>query len=628
MKKILIIFLIGIFTVSCDFLDIVPDDTATLGDAFKNETTAENFIFTCYSYQRTYSDFRNQPGIMTSNEFVAAYHWTAEWFPFMRFAQSLDNSSSPIYDLWQSYYQGIKQCYIFLNNIDAVKPVNMSESIYATNKEQWIGEAYFLIAYYHHLLLQNYGPIVIMEGETVEKQPRLTYDECVEKIAALYDEAITRLADRMQPANYGRATKAVAKSFKAKLYLYAASPLFNGNTDYADFKDKEGNVLVNQTYSKEKWKTAMDAAKEAITFAEGLGYKLYEWEGNDPFTKAPVASTARQAYLNTRYMVVDVKNWTSELIWGYTIKESSDGWHRHVVPHGMADRPNNSSQPFGAISPSLAAAKIFYTANGLPPESDSSFPWNARMTVPSGENTCNLHLNREPRFYAAIGYDRGIYEFNGWGDTEYTLKLRCGNGANNSSLTGGGTNPEPNGCIGPSTRGNDHLYAGYAIKKTVHPGGEATSSAWSFQSYAWPLMRIADLYLMYIEACAEYNGSLDTDAKNYLTKIHARAGIPDKYHTATGDNLIKSVRRERMIELVFESQWHYDTRRWKIAKEWYANEKDGMYGLNEMGQTADDFYQEVPCRNQPYIFNDRNYLMPINSEYVNTNEKLVQNPGY
>jgi hypothetical protein len=635
MKKFFILFLAALLTVSCNFLDVVPDDTATLADAFKNENTAEGFLFTCYAFQFAYNNFRDRPGIATSNELVGAQHWDEQWFNFVSYNKGLDNSASPIYDLYSNYYRAILQCHIFLENLGAVKPIMISESEFVISKTKWAGEAKFLIAYYHHILFQHYGPVVVNEARTLEKHPRLAVDECVAKIAALYDEAIADLPNSVPSADYGRATKTVAKAMKAKLLLYAASPLFNGNTDYAEFKDKEGKVLVPQTYDKEKWKRAMDAAKEAIDFAEAQGYSLYEWTGNDPLTNKPVATPFRQAYLNTRYLMVDRNNWKSELIWGYTPHESdANSNQRHSVPKGMANRSTDQASPVGALAPSLTAAKIFYTANGLPPESDPSFPWNDRMKLPSGADsqtsTCNLHLNREPRFYAAIGYDRGTYEFNGWGTTEYTLKLRCGNGAGASSLLGGGKNPEPNGCRGPSAAdwGRDHFYTGYAVKKIIRPDGQANSSGWSQQDYAWPLMRLADLYLMYIEANAEYNGSLNATAKAYLTKIHQRAGIPDRYHDQTGTTLIESVRRERMIELIFEGQWHYDLRRWKKAKSWHAGEAEGMWGLYDLGQTAETFYQEVRCPRQPYVFNDRNYLMPIKTSYVNTNELLVQNPGY
>lgn len=634
MKKIFLLILGVLFLTGCDFLDIVPDDTATLEDAFKDEDAARKFVYGCYAFQkgvntngRGPSDLRYEVGPMSSNELLGSYHWTAQWFQFMKLTSGTDNSSSPVYDYWSLYYQGIRHCYLFLDNIDKVVPVAMEPNVFEDSKKEWKAEVRFLIAYYHHCLLQYYGPIVVSEGISNEKFPRLPLDQCVDKIAEWYDEAAISLPENRNTSNYGRATKLIAKSMKAKLLLYAASPLFNGNSDFVELKDKEGNLLISQTYDKEKWKKAMTASKEAITYAEALGYHLYKWTGNDPLTKKPVADAFRQAYLNTRYMIVDRENWESELIWGFT-ENGGNEIQSLTIPRGLDNRENQQGSPNGGISPSLTTVKLFYTSRGLAPEVDPSFPWEKRMEVSDETNTCLLHMDREPRFYAAIGYDRGTYEFNGMGTKEYTLRLKCGNGEEKSSLLGGGKNPEPNGCIGPNRRGNDHLYTGYALKKMVCPDGEATASKFSTKSYSWPMMRLADLYLMYAEACAEYTGSLDVDAKRYISLIHERAGIPDQYHNASGTSLVESVRRERMIEFVFEGHWYNDLRRWKMAEEWYRNDKDGMWGLNEMGQTPEDFYKEVQCKNQPYIFQKSNYLMPIKTSYININSKLVQNPGY
>ncbi len=73
-----------------------------------------------------------------------------------------------------------------------------------------------------------------------------------------------------------------ALAFKARLLLYAASPLVNGNSEfYSDFKNPDGTFLINQTYDREKWKRAMDAAKEAIDLCRRDGYKLYGNSTND-----------------------------------------------------------------------------------------------------------------------------------------------------------------------------------------------------------------------------------------------------------------------------------------------------------------------------------------------------------
>lgn len=117
LKNIIVALLIGASLHSCDYLDIVPDDTPILADAFKNEQTAENFVFACYSFIPNYLNFRQNFSWCTTPETVGSAHWTTTWFTFMRMQQGLYNSADPIIDVWQSSYNGIRQCYTFLDNI-------------------------------------------------------------------------------------------------------------------------------------------------------------------------------------------------------------------------------------------------------------------------------------------------------------------------------------------------------------------------------------------------------------------------------------------------------------------------------------------------------------------------------
>lgn len=626
MKKIFILFA-AFSMASCDFLDIVPDDTPALSDAFKNENTLEAFLYTCYSYQYDYFDFRGTPGLATSDELVCAYHWTSEWFGCVEFNSGAYSSSNPLMNPWggftyynynsPSVYQGIRQCYIFLNHMAEAKPATIDAGTFEALKSQWAGEAKFLIAYYHQLLLQCYGPIVFIENEMEDKLPRLTLDESVSKIADMYDQAIELLPpSRSQKSEFGRASKAIAKALKAKVLLYAASPLFNGNTDYKDLVGKDGTQLISQTADKGKWKTAMDAAEEAITFARAQGFDLYTFDKPDPFGEDPAVKAYtkdfRQAYLNCRMVLVD--DWNKEILWASTRSEGSgNSPQRHAIAKGIDTRSYSESNPVGALAATLTAAQVFYTKNGLPPEADPNlgYTWDAsgRMTIPAGAETCNLHLNREARFYAAIGFDRGPYEFNS--DSTYQLKLRA---------------KEKNGM---NTKGTDHLYSGYCVKKIIDPDGIARGSNYQYQQYCYPLVRLADLYLQYAEACAEYQGSLDTKAQDYLRRVRERAGLGMEYFNGkSGEALVEAVRRERMVEMIFESQWYFDLRRWKKALNWFEKDRNGMWGLNDEGTTAADFYKETQLIVQPFVFDKRHYLLPIKVDYVNANEYLVQNTGY
>ena len=91
----------------------------------------------------------------------------------------------------------------------------------------------------------------------------------MEWICNLFDEAANDLpAVRSTASEFGLATSIAAKSLKAKMRLYAASPLFNGNSKfYSNFVDKDGVQLMPLTYDANKWVLARDACKEAIELA-------------------------------------------------------------------------------------------------------------------------------------------------------------------------------------------------------------------------------------------------------------------------------------------------------------------------------------------------------------------------
>lgn len=603
-------FLFG--SLSCSYLDIVPDDTATLDDAFKNENTAEAFVYSCYGYIPNYMNYRSgNYSWMVSNEFACSYHWGVQYFPNLKLQQGLYSSTDPVIDIWRNTYQGIRQCYTFLNHIDNVVPITLPQDQFDEKKRVWKAEVKFLIAFYHYLLLQNYGPVCLVNDEIsltgsgddfyLKRSP---YDTCVEQIATWFDEAIQDLPTTVSSADYGRATKIAAQALKSRMYLFAASPLFNGNSEfYADFKNKDGEQLISQSYDKEKWKRAMDETKKAIDMAEGAGFALYHYKSERPL------SSFDQAVANTRYTMLD--RWNKELLWGYSGTKEPAGngnyYQTSVIQNGFRD---GATPPFGGIGPTLTAVEMFYSKNGIPAEQDPTFDWVNRFKIADGDSTIQLHRNREPRFYACIGFDRGQYEIN---EDTVTLYMKFG---------------EKNGCKDLNT---DHLYTGYAVKKGVHPVDKVTNTTFSIESYPFPIIRLAELYLNYAEACAEYTGSLDNNALEYINAVRKKAGIPD-FQTAfgnlTGDRLVEAIHREQMIEFIFEGHWLYDLKRWKKAEEFFTPDVDGMRGLYSVGTTVEEFYQDYRLIGRPFVFKRKQYLHPINNVDITVNYNLVQNPGW
>lgn len=604
MKKYISYFIVCL-TISAflgcqDYLDIVPDERPTEADAFRNPNSALGYLYSCYGYIPNQRSGTSSIDLMTSDEVVTAF----EHETFAKFPRGEYTASNPVISYWNTLYKGIRQCYIFINNIDGVDGVSQSD------RALYKAEANFLIGYYHFLLLRMYGPVVIADQQfdinmAVSDYPlRSTYDQSVDFISNKLDEAAQDLPMEMaSDADFGRATSVIAKSVKARMLLYAASPLFNGGGEngtslYSGFTDSDGQELISTTFDKEKWKRAADACKEAIDIAEAAGIQLYR---NSTYDSDLPADPIEK---DLRYTFVD-KN-TKEIIWGETRRES-------VYDFQNKSTPFIAGTSWNGVAPTLTILEAFYTENGLPIDKDPAYNFDGRYDIVDGDlgKTMRLNTGREPRFNAWISYHNSYYEIIRGNDKQILAQYR---------------RDDAQGIQG---RSNNYSPTGYLNKKGVAPQLVQSRLQVSV-NYPWPVIRLAELYLNYAEALIEYGQDFAT-AKQYIDRVRSRAGIPsiDVAWGAIGgandkETLRSIVRQERTIELYLENHRFWDLRRWQIADQ-YLGEK--LKGMNIQGVTNEEFFQISEVK-FPRSFSQRNFLMPIPQAEINKNELLIQNPGY
>lgn len=610
---------------SCDFLDVVPNEAATTDDIYKTPASAMAMVVTCYNDIPNYFQSQKMPDWTGGNDMIMGYSDQGRWFHYFSLLYGTESPSSTYFALWSqtaanyptgavkdyNVWKSIRNCYNVLNNIDKVPA--MSETDRNTAK----GEVLFLIGYYHQVMLEYYGPVILAKEEYstgASTEPRNTYDECVDFIAAKYDEAAKLLPAARNDVN--RATSVVALAYKARLLLYAASPLVNGNTDYAGFKNPDGTNLINQTYDPNKWKKAMDAAEAAIQLAESNGYKLYGNSTTDPeegkknyhdaFTgpggQANPENAREILFGSGKELNYNIKNIGPRI--GYK-KYSKDGFRGYQIP-------------------SWDCVAEYYTKNGLPwdddPETKGKDPYSM-VVLANGDTTALWNTNREPRFYASIGYDRGTYEIQGG---TITIKSRQG---------------EPQGVFTKEGEKFDEYQSnnGYFSQKYV-----STADSWDVSQkkftgnskYYFPMMRLAELYLDYAEADFEFNGKLSAKSLGYLDKIRQRSGLPTFEASwakaggiPTGDKLRQVLHQERSIELAMEGRRYHDIRRWKIAVQEMMRPQ---LAWNIFGHYAKDFYKKptVMRMMQQPNFQAKNIWFAIPIDQIQINKQLVQNPGY
>ncbi|WP_285056549.1 RagB/SusD family nutrient uptake outer membrane protein [Pedobacter ginsengisoli] len=627
-KIILILTVLCVLGACKKFLDITPDNIATIEYAFRLRSTAERYLFSCYNYMPALGSFENNVANAGGDEFwLPATSGSNAW----KIARGNQNKSGSYMNYWQGVnggkdlYQGIRECNIFLDNINQVPDMPDFE------KARWAAEAKFLKAYYHYYMFRMYGPIatikvnVPVDASVEEVYPvRAPVDSCVNYIVQLLDEALPNLPDKIdnEVTELGRVTKAVAMSIKAEVLVTAASPLFNGNPDYTGFKDPEGNVLFNTTHDPQKWVRARDAAKAAVEFCESLGHKLYTF--NPAFFQYKISDTIK-TQMNIRNALCE--KWNPEIIWGNT-NSLVGSLQNQATPRGLDPAKRSNGTTSGNIAPPLKIAEMFYSKNGVPIKEDKDYDYSGRFKLKSvssqdsrylqeGYVTASLNFDREPRFYADLGFDGGIWYGQGlFDDTKNLFFVSSKKGQ-------------------PASAQNESSYSvtGYWPKKLVNFNNVIGETTYTVQTYPWPMMRLANLYLLYAEAENEVGGP-NSEVYKYINLVRERAGLysvedswsnysknPGKY--TTKDGMRDILHTERLIELAFEGQRFWDLRRWKEA---ITELNKPITGWDLIQEDAMSYYRERVIYNQ--TFTSRDYLWPLPESELLSNKRMNQNPGW
>ena len=611
--KYSVCLLIALFTCSCqkNFLDQVPDDRLTIEKVFQQLNPSEQYLANVYSYIKDESYLTNNaPWIGLSDEGDITYDRPG----YLTFLMNVGNwsAASGFYDNYFSdYYKGIRSATTFINNIGNNPQMAPNLIVRRT------AEARFVRAFLYFSLLRTWGPITILGDETIPGDlqpndpllslPRNSYDECVDYIVSELDLAAQDLPLHwtVQESNsqdygvgeFGRATKVACMALKSRLLLYAASPLFNGNAAYANFKNPDGKQLISQQYDSKKWERAAKAAKDIIDLNILSLYKKNNAQNQfDPL-------------LSYRDVFLDA--WNPEVIFARVLNNLT-GWERASSPRlasGFA-----SSGPTQQMVDSYHMANghrpiLGYNSNGSPiinPLSGyTETGFTAAATKYTLANTYNMYVNREPRFYANVNYNGAQ-----WINTSEGVKVIY---THNSGESG------PAGSW-------DHSKTGYFNRKNVSPSANPRTNVNTARPYL--MFRYAEVLLNYIEALNEYDSS-NPDVLKYLNAIRERAGIPQFGEGAsplpvpTSQNEIRElIRHERKIEMAFEHMRYFDTRRWKIAEQTDAGP---FYGMN-ISADPPAFYQRTVFERR--VFRKSYYFFPIPQAEINKNRNLVQNPGW
>lgn len=156
-------FIIGMS--SCDYLNIVPDNTIELETMFETQEQAYGALSTCYEYMPNWGWLNNSMSL-AGDEFIVRLDGgesgNPDRMPGEKLMKGWNSAQNPYLCYWNggknasALYVGIRYCNLFLENIDKVKDITDED------RKDWIAQVKILKAYYHFIWLVCMDPFVLL----------------------------------------------------------------------------------------------------------------------------------------------------------------------------------------------------------------------------------------------------------------------------------------------------------------------------------------------------------------------------------------------------------------------------------------------------------------------------------
>ena len=637
---------LGTSLSSCqDYLDKEPDSTVSADDAFANFRNFQGFVEEIYNcipdkekcnYCPSWNwgddeifnpeaDNRMTHQVDLGN--FRAWESTGNW---LKRDGSSTSTNKFDHGIWNHAWYCIRKCNLGLQNID--KFVTGS----AEEKKLIEGQLYFFRAWWHEELMEYFGGMPYVDtflGDNAEQRlPRLTYQECADKAAADFRKAADLLPINWDKTSAGLATqgknelrinKIMALGYLGKTYLWAASPLMKNGAQAG--ASKNGKTY---DYDQEYAKKAAEAFGELLSLVETgqTQYALAEFKYSDIYNHERSAD-ANSCFSDIFY--TKKQNWkmpgTVEAIFrGPSADFNGSNWNTSKVfgpkVQKVVAHDNVIHQPTANLVEAYGMANgepIYLVENG-------QYVLNPK----SGFDPKHPFKNRDPRFYHDIVFD-GFKYLNGtpgqYADLQY-----C------QLYTGGNMRPVANASR-----------TGYFIQKLVpHTCNEVDKDYdWGSALHCYlPYMRLADIYLMYAEACAAFGGAtgkssnFSKTAEDAINTLRDRcgAGHVAPEFVADSHKFMDEVRREREVELSFEGFRFCDLQRWLLLTEAPYNQK---FSQEFDRVESADFYKnhdpkdaEVANYRRKLIltrnFDAKHYWFPLPIKETQISSEFKQNPGW
>ena len=502
------------------------------------------------------------------------------------------------FDKYYRYlYGGVNRANYVIENVNRMLTQANPTSVPAL--EAIVGEARLLRGLVYFRLISMWGDVpylgkVIAENAEVTDIARLPIGQVKDSIMADFTYAFEKLPAKA--TQLGRASKPAALALRGKLQLYWAS------WNHFGWPELEGFV-ASETTANTAYKAAADDFKKVI---DDYGLTLYlngvagEIDGLGKADKLP----------NYYHLFTPKANGNSEMIMVFTHGGTGTSQGEELM-RDFAGRSHEGSQCW--VAPRFEIAdryQLISTGDFAPkliPMNPSSNP-GARTALNSTVNPAS-YADRDYRMKSTIQWDYemsiGMVSLQSTGFVPFIYQ----SWAVPVTIDGKAY----------TTYNTDGTNSGYVFRKFVRNyAGQGRSDG----DFAWPVVRLADVYLMYAEATNQAMGP-QADAIELVNKVRRRGNLPNLAPAKTADKatFFDAIEQERIVELIAEGHRGFDLRRWRaIERVWGPPGSAGVWRIDTHGANQTRYYQNTADREY-----QQNYIFKIPPGERDRNPNLTQN---
>ena len=481
--------------------------------------------------------------------------------------------------MFRYLYGGVNRTNYVIENV--TKMLTTAKPASVPVLETIIGEAKLLRGMVYFRLITMWGDVpyfskIISENAEVSMLARTPIAQIKDSIMADFTYAFDKLPVRA--TQIGRMSKPAALAFRGKLQLYWAC--------WNKFGWPELSTFTPDIAAGDAAYAA--AAADFKVVIENYGLKLFR--NGDP---GSIDALGKADILpNYFYLFTPVANGDPEMIMYFTHGGTGLSQGEELM-RDISGRSHEGSQCF--VTPRYEIADRYQsitTGDFAPKLIPMSSTAANRIKLNSAVNP-NSYLDRDYRMKSSIMWDYevsiGLTSLKSTGWCPFIYKTW------NAPVLINGVNY--------TTYNTDGCNSGYVFRKFLRNyAGQGRSDG----DYAWPVMRLADVYLMYAEATNAINGP-QVDAIDLVNMIRRRGNLPGLTAgmTASKDAFFSAIEQERIIELLGEGHRSFDIRRWRaLDRVWCPPQGPGVYRIDTNGAQSDRYFLNTASRvyEQGYIF--------------------------